>query len=155
MEYGRDSHRIDQVLASYGAEAERWPAADRAAVSTSSSPLQDEAREIDKVLALASVPAVPDGAVGRLMANLAAPPTAGVVLLRPKPRTPKGVFRLAAVLPLAASLALGIYLGATGMLDSFLPTTVTGDVAVNTTENAYDDLGGVGEADAYAEENLT
>ena len=54
---------------------------------------------------------------------------------------------------MAASLALGIYLGAKGSLDFMLPSAITGGVALN--DDPPDDLGGVGEADIYAEESLT
>jgi hypothetical protein len=65
----------------------------------------------------------------------------------------RGPLRYAAALPLAASLALGVYLGAQGALDFMLPTAITGGVALN--DDAPDELGGVGEADAYAEESLS
>ena len=53
----------------------------------------------------------------------------------------------------AASLALGIYLGALGALDVALPTAITGTVALG--DELEDDLGGVGELDVYAEDNVT
>jgi hypothetical protein len=64
-----------------------------------------------------------------------------------------GRLRYAAALPLAASLALGVYLGARGTLDFMMPSAITGSVA--QTEDVPDELGGVGEADAYAEESLS
>jgi hypothetical protein len=63
------------------------------------------------------------------------------------------LIRPAAALPLAASLALGVYLGAIGQLDFMLPSAITGSIASN--DEIPDELGGVGEADAYAEESLT
>ena len=54
---------------------------------------------------------------------------------------------------LAASLALGFYLGAQGALDFALPTSLVSTIAQN--EEPADDLGGVGEADAYFAEGLT
>ena len=114
-----------------------------------------EAREIDAVLSLASSPALPEGAAARLMARIAMEPQENkVVAFAPRrAAAPRSALRYAAALPLAASLALGIYLGAKGTLDFMLPSAITGDVALS--EEAPDDLGGVGEADAYAEENLS
>lgn len=111
-------------------------------------------REIDRVLGLASSPELPEGAAARLMARIAEEPQAARVIPF-APRTPsrRSPLRYAAALPLAASLALGVYLGAKGTLDFMLPTAITGGVALN--EDVPDELGGVGEADAYAEEVLS
>lgn len=122
---------------------------------SSESPL--EAREIDAVLSLGSTPPLPPDAASRLMARIAVEPQehpqADVIPFRPRAHAPRrGLFRYAAALPLAASLALGVYLGAKGTLDFMLPTAITG-VALNA--DAPDDLGGVGEADDYAAESLT
>jgi len=114
----------------------------------------EEAREVDKVLRLASDPAIPVGAMERLMARVAAEPLDARVIAMPQ-RAPvrRSPLRYAAALPLAASLALGVYLGAQGTLDFMLPSVITDDVA--QYEEEPDELGGVGEADAYAEENLS
>lgn len=110
----------------------------------------DEA-EFRHVLAHASAPDMPSGMSERLLAELGGGPVAGrVVAFRPRPRN---VFRYLAALPLAASLAAGVYLGAMGTLDSLLPQSVTGAVADNG--DTVDDLGGVTDAEDYVEENLT
>lgn len=116
----------------------------------------EEHREIAAVLAHASAPPAADA--GRLMARIAQEaqeqPTAKVIELAPRQRpAARRVLRFAAALPLAASLALGVYLGAKGTLDFMLPTAITGGVA--SYEDLPDELGGVGEANAYAEENLS
>ncbi|MFN4142287.1 hypothetical protein [Aestuariivirga sp.] len=113
-----------------------------------------EDREFAAVLARSSQAEVPAGAMSRLMERIAAEPQESKVLAFPpqRPRRPI-LFRLATALPLAASLALGVYLGARGSLDFLLPSIVTGGVALN--DESPDDLGGIGEADAYAEESLT
>jgi hypothetical protein len=116
-----------------------------------------EEAELRAVLALASNPPPPGDAMARLMARIGQEPQeTNVVPFAPRgpaPRRRSLLFRTAAALPLAASLALGVYLGAKGTLDFMLPTAITGGVAMN--DDAPDDLGGVGEADAYAEENLS
>ena len=116
----------------------------------------EEEGQIDKVLRLASDPALPDGAMARLMARVAVEEQENKLVplvhrAAPPPR--RSVFRLAAALPLAASLALGIYLGAKGTLDFMMPSLITGGVAMG--DEVTDELGGVGEADAYAAENLS
>jgi hypothetical protein len=90
----------------------------------------------------------------RLMARVAVEPQVARVIAMPqRAAVRRSPFRYAAALPLAASLALGVYLGAQGTLDFMLPSAITGDVA--QYEEEPDELGGVGEADAYAEENLS
>ena len=114
-----------------------------------------EAREIDAVLGLASVPGVPEGAMDRLMARIAQEPQERkVVAFAPRQQRRSGGWRLVAALPLAASLALGVYLGARGKMDFLMPGAVTGGVALND-DVQLDDLGGVGDADAYAQEGTT
>jgi hypothetical protein len=113
-----------------------------------------ETREIDRVLALASVPPMPADAVPSLLARIAEEPQQAAVLpFRPRGQMPRrSLLRYATALPLAASLALGVYLGARGTLDFMLPAAITG-VALN--EETIDDLGGVSEADDYAAESLS
>lgn len=117
-----------------------------------------EAREIDAVLGLASVPGVPAGAMERLMARIAVEPqqplAAEVIAFAPRPRLRTGLLRFAAAVPLAASLALGVYLGAEGKMDFMMPSAITGGMALND-DVLIDDLGGVGDADAFAREGMT
>lgn len=114
---------------------------------------RSEDREIRAVLARTSQPGLPAGAADRLMARLAAEPQeAKVIAFAPRPRNRGRVWRFAAAVPLAASLALGIWLGANGKMDFMMPNAVTGGVALND-DTPVDDLGGVG--DAYAEEGTT
>ena len=114
---------------------------------------RSENREIRAVLARASVPPLPAGAMDRLMARIAAEPQdQKVVAFAPRPRVSRPFWRYAAAVPLAASLALGIWLGANGRMDFMMPSAVTGGVALND-DAPVDDLGGVG--DAYAEEGTT
>ncbi len=118
----------------------------------------DAEREIDAVLGLASAPELPAGAMDRLMARIAAEPQAArsatVIAFAPRPPARRSVWRLAAAVPLAASLAVGIYLGAEGKMDFMMPSAITGGVALNDDVD-FDDLGGVGDADAYAREGTT
>ena len=108
-------------------------------------------KRLDRVLAAATNPELPAGAMQRLLARLEEDDR--VVALPLRNAAPAPVLRWTAALPLAASLALGIYLGAMGALDAFLPETVTGESAAGDEENA--DLSGVSEAEAYAEEDVS
>ena len=108
-------------------------------------------RAIDIVLKAATNPELPAGAEERLLARLEREDR--VVTLASGKAAPGPVLRWTAALPLAASLALGIYLGAMGDLDAFLPETVTGELAASDEENA--DLSGISEAEAYAEEDVS
>lgn len=114
---------------------------------------KDMTDSIDRVLAFATVPELPPGAVERLMARIDVPVADNVIQLQPRSPVRRNIFRYAAALPLAASLALGIYLGAKGTLDFALPAAVTGEVASN--DDTPDDLSGVSEAEQYAEDNLS
>ncbi len=107
--------------------------------------------QLDRILASATVPELPAGAEERLLSRLEG--ETRVVTLPSRRASPAQVLRWTAALPLAASLALGIYLGAMGALDGFLPETVTGELAAGEDENA--DLSGVSEAEAYAEEEVS
>lgn len=111
----------------------------------------EEARAIDILLEAATNPELPAGAEERLLARLEG--EARVVTPASRKAQPGLVLRWTAALPLAASLALGIYLGAMGALDAFLPETVTGESAAGDEENA--DLSGVSEAESYAEEDVS
>ena len=114
---------------------------------------RSEDREVSAVLALATTPSVPEGAMARLMERIAAEPQAAKVIAftaRPAPKT--SFWRYATAVPLAASLALGVWLGANGKMDFMMPSAITGGVALND-DGAVDDLGGVG--DAYAEAGTT
>ncbi len=107
--------------------------------STFQPEMSDET--LDHLLAQASVISVPKGAEDRLLKIIALAPVAA----RPQPR-----WALRAALPLAASLALGIYLGAGGYGDSFFSTTAT---ASQTDEQLF--TTGFEEAVTAAEDGVT
>lgn len=110
-------------------------------------------RALDAVLAHATVPQLPAGAMDRLMARIATEPQqARVIPFASRSAARRPFWRYAAAVPLAASLALGVWLGANGKMDFLMPSAVTGGVALND-DTPVDDLGGVG--DAYAEEGTT
>jgi hypothetical protein len=150
MDHGSTS-RLRQLLESYGADRGRWPEADRGIDAASADEAAAEARDIDAVLSLASQPPAA-GSIADLMARLDDPAPSQVIKFPARPRS-RPFFRFAAALPLAASLAFGAYLGASGTLDFMLPSAVTGGVALN--DDAPDDLGGVDDVAAFAQDGLT
>jgi hypothetical protein len=124
--------RLQAVLAAYGADPARWPERDRELASLLTSadpdltvPLED-ARAVDRALARASHPVVPAGSAERLIARVDDGPDNVVSFVRhgqarPPSRQAALPGRLAVLTTLAASLALGLYLGATGQTDWLTP----------------------------------
>lgn len=105
--------------------------------------------ELDRLLALASKPASPHGAEDRLMAKIS---LENVVAFGPKPRKVQSTISWIAALPLAASLAFGIWLGAAGIGTEILPESLGGD-AVAAAD--VDVISGIDEAETLAEDNQT
>lgn len=116
--------RLRAVLAAYGADPARWPQSDRelASLLTTRDPALvaplDDARTLDLVLAQASHPAPPAAATDRLVASVNDLP-GRVVTFTPREQAPHSrraalPRRLAVLTALAASLALGLFLGASG-----------------------------------------
>ena len=135
--------RLQAVLARYGADPTRWPAVERDELLPyleEAGDALDDARLVDRLLDLAPAPALAAGLERRLMARLS------------KTIAPAR-FHLgwSAALPLAASLVLGIYLGAVGALDELLPSVVTDDIAAVDD----DDDSGVSEATDYSGDQLS
>ncbi len=125
-EVARD--RLRAVLAAYGADPARWAEGDRklesllAASDKSLDALLTDSRNMDMVLAQASSPpAMPPGAAERLIAKINVRPGNVVSLAHRRRARPQGRTglprRLAVFTALAASLAFGLYLGASGRSD--------------------------------------
>ena len=105
---------------------------------------------LDRLLKRATDPAIPEGAEARLMAAIRlAEQRSNVVKLQPRPRFQ----RWAVGIPLAASLALGIYLGAKGTLDNYMPDSIVGDTLADTSDS--EPTSGLDDAESYAEGDLT
>lgn len=136
-----DRERLEQVLAAYGADPQRWPEGDRKLAALSSEADRAEALEIDALLATARRPEMPANGPHRLARRLT-PPSRGTVIAMPaRPR-----FRpLWAGAALAASLAIGIYIGGSGLSDDLVDGVASVDDPL--------DLIGLGDAEALAEED--
>ena len=105
---------------------------------------------LDKLLKRATDPAIPEGAEARLMTAIQATEQhLNIVQLQPRPRFQ----RWAVSLPLAASLALGIYLGANGTLDNYMPDSIIGETLADTMDS--EPTSGLDDAESYAEGDLT
>lgn len=136
--------RLEAVLASYGADPARWPAGERAQLLPhleAASEALEEARLIDRLLDLAPAPVLDARPESRLMARIGR-----------RAAVARFPFGWTAALPLAASLALGVYLGAMGALDSLLPSAITDDVAAVSDDDG--DLSGATEATDYSEDQV-
>ena len=123
-EVARD--RLRAVLAAYGADQARWAEGDRklesllTATDRSLDALLDDARNMDMVLAQASRPVAPPGTAERLIARVDDGRSVVQFAQRAQARHAGRAAlpgRLAAMIALAASLALGLYLGASGQTD--------------------------------------
>jgi hypothetical protein len=139
-----DKERLKQVLAGYGADPARWPEADRELAKNIGD--ASEAAEIDSYLNQASAPRIPAGAQTRLLARIEKHSLSGnVTVLRP--RTDKQVWY--SITALAASLALGIFIGTQEDFADVMPLGAT---------TAMDDatgLAGLGEAEDALEGDLS
>jgi hypothetical protein len=118
--------RLADVLAAYGADPARWPAAERDRlmaqldIAPDLQTLLSEAREVDQVLTGAGAPEVPAGAAARLLARaVRQKPSATVIPLgRARARPRPSVWSWGAAAALAASFGLGIFLGTTNLATS-------------------------------------
>ena len=116
--------RLQAVLAAYGAQPARWPEADRELAASLPDPALatalEDARTLDSALARASRPVAPAGAAERIAVRVDDVSTVVPFSQRARaPHTRRAALpgRLAAMIALAASLALGLYLGASGQAD--------------------------------------
>lgn len=114
--------RLAEVLAAYGADPARWPAAERAplqALVQGQPELLIEALEIDRVLARAEPPRIPLGAAARLLerAGERQPAPNVVPFGRARPKAHPSIWSWGAGAALAASFACGILLGTTNFVN--------------------------------------
>jgi hypothetical protein len=79
--------------------------------------------ELDRLLAKATTPGLPDGFAARLSARIDTEAADNVIAFPQARAAPRKRFWLSAI-PLAASLACGLYLGAQGSLPETLETTL-------------------------------
>jgi hypothetical protein len=105
---------------------------------------------LEKLLKRATDPAVPEGAEARLMLAIqSVEQQLNVVPFQPRPRIRHWTIGL----PLAAALALGIYLGSKDTFDAYLPDAITDDVSADMSDSMPST--GLDDAESYAEGDVT
>jgi hypothetical protein len=103
-----------------------------------------------KLLKRATDPAVPEGAEARLMLALqSVEQRSNVVPFQPRPKMQNWAIGL----PLAAALALGIYLGSKDTFDAYLPDAITDGVSADMSDSMPST--GLDDAESYAEGDVT
>ena len=111
--------------------------------------------ELDKLLSLASKPPRHSAAAEALVAKIAtsAPTSPGSNVVNFPPRQkPQGIIPWLAALPLAASLAAGIWLGAAGQGTGYLFNT---SEDLTTVSDNFDASTGIDDAEILTEEDLS
>ena len=105
---------------------------------------------LEKLLKRATDPSVPKGAEARLMLAIqSVEQQTNVVPFQPRPRVQSWTIGL----PLAAALALGIYLGSKDTFDAYLPDVITDDVSADMSDSMPST--GLDDAESYAEGDVT
>ena len=113
-------------------------------------PMSDQ--ELDRLLSMASDPVPPAGAEDRLLSRVnTTAEKENVVAFQPRSRLQRNTMPLLAGLPLAASLAFGLWLGVAGVGTDILPESLGGTVAA--AEDSI--LSGIDDAELLAEDTQT
>jgi hypothetical protein len=108
--------------------------------------------ELDALLAHASEPRLPAGANERLLARLAGQKAHENVVSFRRAEPQQSRLGWLASLPLAASLALGIYLGSAGSLESLVPTAAY-ELLVGV--NIDDPVTGIEDVESLTEDDVS
>jgi hypothetical protein len=105
---------------------------------------------LERLLKRATDPAVPEGAEARLMLAIeSAGQQVNVVPFQPRARLQGWAMGL----PLAAALALGIYLGSKDTLDAYFPEAITDETSAELSVPVP--FTGLDDAESYAEGDVT
>ncbi|MDP1699343.1 MAG: hypothetical protein Q8L53_00070 [Aestuariivirga sp.] len=105
---------------------------------------------LEKLLTRATEPSVPEGAEARLMLAIqSVGQQVNVVPFQPRPRIQSWTVGL----PLAAALALGIYIGSKDTFDAYLPDAITDGVSADMSDSMPST--GLDDAESYAEGDVT
>ena len=105
---------------------------------------------LEKLLTHATDPAVPAGAEARLMLAIqSVEPQVNVVPFQSRPKIQSWTIGL----PLAAALALGIYLGSKDTFDAYLPEAITDGISADMSDSMPST--GLDDAESYAEGDVT
>ncbi len=121
--------RLAELAEAFGADPARWPPGDRGLAALADPADLADAREIDAVLAHARMPSIDPAARMAAMSRIMTAAPGGRA--SPSPRSARiwGAWAPAAT-ALAASFALGIYLGSAGLVDDLIPSLTSQDTAM-------------------------
>jgi hypothetical protein len=127
--------RLRRLYGAYGADPGRWPEHERWRHRDAPPPelVEDEsdARMIDRLLGLHAVPPIPSQDHRQLIARAAAAASRPGLLPRRR-GIPLLMREWPAALALAASLAIGVWIGVAGIADDLLPSLLAGPVDSDT-----------------------
>lgn len=117
----KQSARLTELAEAFGADPARWPPGERGFAGLAETLDLAEMREIDRVLAHAGTPSIDQAkrmaAMSRIMTATSGSKTSAL------PRLGRVWSAWApAATALAASFALGIYLGSAGLVDNLIPS---------------------------------
>jgi hypothetical protein len=128
--------RLRQLYAAYGADPGHWPKHERWLYRDDVPPElvegEADARMLDRLLALLPTPVAPAQNLRQLISRAAGPGRSVTTLRAHRRAMPRLVQEWPAALALAASLAIGVWLGAAGVADDLLPSLLAGPVDVDT-----------------------
>jgi hypothetical protein len=128
--------RLRQLYAAYGADPLNWPKHERWLYRDDIPPDllegESDARMVDRLLALLPTPVAPVQNPRQLISRAASSPQLGATVHSYRRSMPKLMQEWPAALALAASLAIGVWLGAAGVADDLLPSLLAGPIDVDT-----------------------
>ncbi len=148
------TERLKKALAVYGADPDHWPVDEKDALKallhSNREAFETDLRvavELDTFMDAAPLPPIPDGAMARALAIATENPKAEVIEFQPRVSHSFGHnagFNIRQVLPtgiaLAASLALGVFVGLNDQIGSYVPSVVSVANTELQGEAAADDL---------------
>jgi hypothetical protein len=117
----KHSARLAELAEAFGADPSRWPPEERQMAGRAEPSDLVEAREIDRVLNHAGMPSIDQARRLAAMSRIMAATSTGGSSARPMPGRIWNAWAPAAT-ALAASFALGIYLGSAGLVDDLIPS---------------------------------
>jgi hypothetical protein len=128
--------RLRQLYAAYGADYAKWPRHERFfyrdAVLLELVEAESEARLVDRLLALLPTPVAPAQDPRQLISRATSSSQRDATVHARRRGMPKLMQEWPAALALAASLAIGVWLGAAGVADDLLPSLLAGPVDIDT-----------------------
>jgi hypothetical protein len=113
--------RLAELAEAFGADPARWPPGERDLAALATAADLSEAREVDAILAHAGRPALDPARRNAAMARIMNATSGGKISILPRPGRIWRAWAPAAT-ALAASFALGIYLGSAGLVDNLIPS---------------------------------